>query len=176
MSADGAAEGFGEVLAVIPARGRSKGIRQKNIRDVCGRPLIYYQINNAIDSELVNRVILATDDAAIAETGKNLFGDKIEVIIRPPRISHELSKTEDTLIYVLEQLNDNIFDVVVTLEPTNPLNRPEYVDSCIRMVLNEGYGSACCVVEDYGFFLDTPTELKQLLKRPIRHDIKPKIR
>ncbi len=176
MSIDKGTGNFGEVLAIIPARGGSKGIKQKNIRDVCGKPLIYYQINNAIDSELVSRVVLATDDDAIAETGKNLFGNKIEVIMRPPRISHDLSKTEDTLIYVLEQLNDNNFDVVVTLEPTNPLNRPEYVDNCIRMVLNDGYDSACCVVEDYGFFLDTPTELEQLLKRPMRQDIKPKIR
>ncbi|RZB30166.1 MAG: hypothetical protein SRB1_02446 [Desulfobacteraceae bacterium Eth-SRB1] len=167
-----------KILAVVPARGGSKGVKNKNIRDVCGKPLIYYQIMNGLKSKLIDCLVLATDEEHIADLAKSIFGNKIEIVIRPPEISHDLSKTEETLIYVINQLSEhgNDFNLVVTLEPTNPLNRPEYVDNCIKMVTGQGYDSACCATEDYGFFLDGPENLKQLIDRPMRQKMKPRMR
>ena len=167
-----------KVIAVIPARGGSKGIYKKNIRDVCGYPLIYYQLKNACSAERVDQVVLATDDAEIAQIGQALFPEQIGIVMRPPEISHDLAKTEETLLYVLETVTtpDNHFEIIVTLEPTNPLNRPEYVDNLIRLVADEGYDSACCVIDDYGFFLDTPAEIERLIERPMRQEITPKLR
>ncbi|MEE9543612.1 MAG: hypothetical protein V3V95_07505, partial [Thermodesulfobacteriota bacterium] len=165
-----------KVLAVIPARGGSKSIKQKNIRDVCGRPLLYYQVKNALDAKSVDTVVLATDSDVIAATATELFGELVRVIIRPPEISHDLSKTEETLAYVLNELGESDYGVVVTLEPTNPLNRPEYVDDCIRLVVEDNYDSACCVTDDHGFFLDTPEERELLIERPMHQNIKPRTR
>ncbi len=165
-----------KVLAIIPARGGSKSIKQKNIRDVCGKPLLYYQVKNALDAKLVDTVVLATDSAAIAAIVKDIFGELVRVVMRPPEISHDLSKTEETLAYVLNELGKSAYGVIVTLEPTNPLNRPEQVDACIRLVVEDNYDSACCVTDDYGFFLDTPEERELLIERPMHQDIKPRTR
>ncbi len=165
-----------KVLAVIPARGGSKSIKLKNVRDVCGKPLLYYQVKNALDAKLVDTVVLATDSDVIAATVKNIFGELVRVVMRPPEISHDLSKTEETLAYVLNELGKDDYGVIVTLEPTNPLNRPEYVDDCIRLLIEDNYDSACCVTDDYGFFLDTPEERELLIERPMHQNIRPRTR
>ena len=159
-----------KVIAVIPARWGSKGIYKKNIRDIGGKPLIAYQVQNALDSKLIDGVVVATDSTEIADVVTGLFGWKVKIVMRPPNISGDLSKTEETISYVLDQVSA---DIVVTLEPTNPLNRTQYIDSCIRKVTEEGCDSAFCAVEDYGFFLDNPEEL---LKRPMRQQKKPRLR
>ena len=174
----GTKKNAGKVLAVIPARGNSKGVRRKNIRDICGKPLIYYQIRNALESKLIHRVIFATDDALIAKIAKDLFGNQIQIVMRPPEISTDVSKTEETLEHVLKCMGKEAetFSIVVTLEPTNPLNRPEYIDECIRLIERENYDSACCVIEDYVFFLDSDEGLQQAKERPMRQNLKPRIR
>ncbi|KKL26989.1 hypothetical protein LCGC14_2389750, partial [marine sediment metagenome] len=156
------------ILAVIPARWGSQGIYQKNIRDVGGKPLIFYQTQVALDSKLIDEVVVATDSEEIAYVVNMLFGDKVEIVWRPANISGAVSKTEDTLSYVLDQKSA---DIIVTLQPTSPLNKVEYVDDCIQKVL-DGCDSACCVVLDYGFFMDD----KELLERPMRQDRKPRVR
>lgn len=154
------------ILAIIPARGGSKGIKLKNIKHLGGKPLIYYSMRNALQSKYINHIVVATDSTEIADTVIGLFPD-IEVIMRPPDISHDLSKTEETLLYVLEKRKA---DIVVTLEPTNPFIEVKYIDEAIEMV--NSYDSCLLVVEDFGFFLDDG----DLLERPMRQEKIPRLR
>lgn len=158
------------MLAVIPARGGSKGIYQKNIRDVGGKPMICHQTQNAVDSVLIDHVVVATDSPTIAGVAEKYFEDKIEIVIRPLEISRDLSKTEETLLYVLNRIDA---DIIVTLEPTNPVSEIKYIDTCIKRVLLEGFDSCGCFVEDRDFFLDDP---KKLHTRPMRQQNTPRLR
>ncbi len=158
-----------KVIAVIPARSGSKRIKDKNIRDVGGKPLIYYQLKNALDVPEIDKVILATDSSKIADVALDIFGNNIYVIKRPPELCGDQSKTEDTLLYVLSLIPS---DIVVTLEPTNPLNKPEYIRQCLHLI-EERYDSACCVVDDYNFFLD---DKEKLMERPMHQQIHPLLR
>ncbi len=165
-----------KTIAIIPARGGSKGIKLKNIREICGKPLIYYQLKNALDSELIDKVVLASDNDGILNIGKVLFGNKIDLVKRPLEISTDDSKTEDTLLYVLDQ-TEEIFDFVVTLEPTNPLNRPEYINACInKLEDNPDLDATCCAVYDYSFQLLGRDNTQQVLSRPMKKDIYPRIK
>lgn len=161
-----------KIVAIIPARSGSKGIKFKNIRDICGKPLIYYQLKNALDSALIDKVVLASDCNKILGVGKELFGDAIITIKRPPEISGNNSKTEETLIYVLNQLEES-FDIVITLEPTNPLNRTIYIDQCIDKLNYTKCDAVFCAVKDYSFLLN---EKASLLLRPMKDKIEPRLR
>ncbi len=165
-----------KTIAIIPARGGSKGIKSKNIRDLCGKPLIYYQLKNALDSNLIDKVVLASDSDEILKIGGLLFGPTITLVKRPKEISTDDSKTESTLLYVLNQVSDS-FDVVVTLEPTNVLNKTKYIDACIEKLQNERYLDAvCCAVYDYSFQLLGCGNIHQVLSRPMKKDIHPRIK
>lgn len=164
-----------KIIAIIPARGGSKGIYLKNIRDVCGKPLIYYQIKNALDSNLIDKVVLASDSDEILEVGRGLFGNKILLVKRPSEISTGASKTEETLLYVLDQLQES-FDIVVTLEPTNPLNKTEHIDKCIQLLSKNSCDAVCCGVEDFSFPLETEKDRQKVLLRPMKVKIHPRIR
>ena len=90
-----------KVLAIIPARGGSKGIPRKNLRKLAGKPLIAYAIETAHASYYVNRIIVSTDDQEIAEVSKG-FG--AEYIQRPIEISGDSASSESALLHTLEQL------------------------------------------------------------------------
>jgi len=154
------------ILAIIPARGGSKGIPLKNIRELGGKPLIYYAIRNAMESKYINHIVVATDNMEIANKVR-LYPPNIEIIMRPPDISHDLSKTEETLLYVIKRIKA---DIVVTLEPTNPFIEARYIDKAIETV--KDYDSCALVVEDYGFFLDDAG----ILERPMRQEKVPRLR
>ncbi len=164
-----------KTIAIIPSRSGSKGIKLKNIREICGKPLIYYQLKNALDSELIDKVVLASDNEGILNIGKLLFGNKIDLVKRPLEISGDNSKTEDTLLFVLNQIEE-VFDFVVTLEPTNPLNRTEHIDACINKLNTADIDAVCCGVLDYSFSLQNSADNRMVLLRPMKKDIIPKIK
>ncbi len=151
-------------LAVIPARGGSKGIKNKNIRDVGGKPMLWYQVQNGLNS-IADKVVVSTDSEEI----KAIASQWVDVIDRPAEISGDKSKTEETLLHALQFYDA---DIVVILQPTNVLNKPEYVNECIEMVKN-GYDSAGCFTEEVGFYAGNP---KELLERPMRQDKEPCLR
>ena len=159
------------ILAIIPARGGSKGIIKKNIRILDQKPLIFYQIQAALESKYISKVYVSTDDNEIVNIVKQYHN--VEVIKRPLDISEDKSKSEEALIHAvnhLENLGQNI-DIIVFLQATSPLNKPEYIDKAIEKI-QEGYDSVCCAVEDYGFFLNT----EEIIERPMRQNKIPKIR
>jgi CMP-N-acetylneuraminic acid synthetase len=111
-------------------------VPHKNIKLLCGRPLLAYTADAALSSRLISRVILSTDDEEIAQVGRR-FGVEVP-FLRPP----ELARDETPMLPVaqhavrfLEEQNDH-FDAVCLLQPTNPLRSADDIDACIQLLEN----------------------------------------
>ena len=110
------------ILAIIPARGGSRRLPRKNVRLLCGKPLIAYTIEAALSSKLIDRVVVSTEDEEIAEVSKK-YG--AEVLERPEELARDDSPTIDAVMHVLNWFEERkeFFDIVVLLEPTSPLRK-----------------------------------------------------
>lgn len=133
-----------EVLAIIPARGGSKGIPRKNIRNFAGYPLIAYSIAAARQSELVTRVIVSTDDEEIASVARQ-YGAETP-FLRPAELAQDNSTDLPLFEQALQWLNENegyVPEVVVQLRPTSPIRPAPLVDDAVRMLID--HPDADCV-------------------------------
>lgn len=122
------------MLAIIPARGGSKGLPGKNIKDLCGKPLIAYTIEAALKSKKITQVVLSTDDKEIAETCKK-YGIEIP-FLRPKELASDNSLIVDTYIYTVDRINkeqNKNYASVVALLPTCPLRTAEDIDKAIEI-------------------------------------------
>ena len=140
-----------ECLAIIPARGGSKGIPRKNIRPLLGKPLIAYNIEQAQRARLVNRVVVSTDDAEIAATSRQ-YG--AEVVWRPAEISGDSASSESALLHVLEHLRQAEGykpDLLVFLQCTSPLTLAEDIDKTIQALLAAQADSALAAIPFHYF-------------------------
>ena len=140
-----------QITAIIPARGGSKGVPRKNIKELAGKPLIAYTIEAALGSKSVNRVIVSTDDEEIASVGRK-YG--AEVIWRPAEISGDTASSESALIHVLDylkQTEDYEPDLVVFLQATSPLRQPDDIQNAIEILQREQADSlfSACRVEGF---------------------------
>ena len=135
-----------KILAIIPARGGSKGIPKKNIIELGGKPLISHTINQANNSEFITECFVSTDDEEIINIAK-LCGSKI--IKRPFEISLDSSKTEECLIHAIKELSksDLTFDYLVVLEPTSPFRKSKTIDNCIKKIIDQKRKSLLTVYE-----------------------------
>jgi len=122
-----------KILGIITARGRSRRIPKKNVRELLGKPLIYYTIKAALESKFLARVILSTDHDEIIEIGRK-YG--VEVPFRRPKeLAKDDTPTIDVIIHALNFLEENEGfspDIIVILEPTSPLRQAEDIDNAIR--------------------------------------------
>lgn len=117
------------ILGLIPARGGSKGIPRKNVRDIAGRPLIAWTIESALRSRYLTSVVVSTDDEEIAAVAK-LYGAEIP-FMRPSKLAMDDSPTIAVVRHALEVLRN--FDAVVLLQPTSPLRSAEDIDACVDL-------------------------------------------
>jgi len=122
------------VVALIPARGGSKGVPRKNIRELAGKPLIAYAIQTALDSELIDRVVVSTEDDEIAEVAR-IWGAEVP-FMRPAELAQDDSSEWLTWQHAIKSLNEAEDEfkvgILVCVSPTSPLRSVEDVDSCIR--------------------------------------------
>jgi CMP-N-acetylneuraminic acid synthetase len=122
------------VLGLIPARGGSKGVPRKNIRQLCGKPLLQYTAEAALKSKCLSKVILSTDDEAIARLGKQCG---LEVPFCRPKVLAQdhtpMLSVVQHAIHFCESAGD-YFDAICLLQPTNPLRKPEVIDACIELL------------------------------------------
>jgi CMP-N,N'-diacetyllegionaminic acid synthase len=135
-------------LAVIPARGGSKGLPRKNLALVAGEPLIVHTIRAAQAAGTIDRVVVSTDDGEIAETARRAGA---EVVVRPAELARDDSPTEDALLHALDELGADP-DLVVTLEPTSPLRTPELIDACILLARECDADTVITVVESRSIY------------------------
>lgn len=140
-----------KTITIIPARGGSKGIKNKNIIKLAGRPLIGWTIEQARNSLLIKEVFVSTDDNKIADISRD-FG--AEVIMRPAVLSTDISSSEEALLHaldVIESMDKRKIDIVVFLQATSPIREKNDIDNAISKFLSEQADSlfSCVRLEDY---------------------------
>lgn len=123
------------ILGVTPARGGSKGIMQKNIRNLLGRPLLAWTIEAAKKSNLIDKYVVSTEDANIYEVAKS-YG--AEVLPRPPELATDDSTTLSVLQDILTKIDVDIF---VVLQATCPIRYDGLIDQCITRFIQSGADS-----------------------------------
>jgi N-acylneuraminate cytidylyltransferase/CMP-N,N'-diacetyllegionaminic acid synthase len=122
------------MIAIIPARGGSKGLPGKNIRNLNGKPLIAYTIEEALKSKYITRVILSTDDVEIAKVAKQ-YGAEVP-FMRPSHLATDAAKAIDAYKYTYERLEkeENIeISEFVILQPTSPFRTANHIDQAIDL-------------------------------------------
>jgi CMP-N-acetylneuraminic acid synthetase len=122
------------MLAIIPARGGSKGVPRKNVRELCGKPLIVWTIESAKVSTNIDMVVVSTDDEEIAEISRKA-GAEVP-FMRPAKLARDDSLAIDTYIYTIERLNNEFgfrYESFVTLQPTTPLRSVYDIDKSIKL-------------------------------------------
>ncbi len=126
-----------KILAVIPARGGSKSIKNKNLVNFNGKPLIYWTIQAAKKSKLISEIVVSTDSKAIQKFSEKV-GVKVDQL-RPKSLSQDNSLTIDVIQFELKKLNKKNFfpDYIVTLQPTSPLRNEYHIDKAIRMICRD---------------------------------------
>ena len=123
-----------KILAIIPARAGSKELKNKNIRLINNRPLIYWPIFAARKSKYINKVILSSDSTSIAKTAKKFKAET--PFIRPKKLAKDDSKSVDVIIHAINFFKKNkiFFDYVVLLEPTSPLTTSKDIDKALEIL------------------------------------------
>lgn len=142
-------------LAIIPARGGSKGVPRKNVRDLAGKPLIAWTIENARQARTVDRVVVSTDDPEIGAVARE-YG--AEVVWRPAELAGDTASSEAALLHALEFLAQSEGyqpDLLVFLQCTSPLTAPEDIDATVQALLEAEADSALAVVP-FHYFLWRP--------------------
>jgi CMP-N,N'-diacetyllegionaminic acid synthase len=128
-------------VALIPARGGSKGIPRKNIQPFCGKPLIQWSIDLALHSPLIDRVVVSTDDLEISEIA--LSGGAEVPFIRPTELASDSASGISTVMHALEHL-PAVSDLLL-LQPTSPLRNSVDIDSIFALRSEFGSESAVSV-------------------------------
>ena len=143
-----------KILAIIPARGGSKGIKNKNIIDVCGKPLIQYSIDLALDLKaisLVDEVIVSTDSDEIKKLSEGI-GASVP-FLRPSNISGDKAKSIDFILHAIKYYEDSsvYFDAVLLLQPTSPLRNVILLKNAINLFIKNSNSNSLisCYKEEY---------------------------
>lgn len=166
------------VLALIPARGGSKGVSRKNLRDVGGRPLIAWSIEAARSAALVDRVVVSSDDAEILAVAREWGAET--PFTRPADLARDDTPSIDVALHALDALPG--YQTLVLLQPTSPLRTAAHIDACIRLREERGVSSAVSVSESahspyWMYFVDAAGAMRRVLSPPVaaerRQDLPP---
>lgn len=173
-----------QILAITLARGGSKGVKNKNIKKINGKPLIAFTINEAKKSKYINDYIISTDSLEIAKISRK-YGVEVP-FMRPKNISSDKASSVDALIHAtkkMEKLRKKKYDYVVELMCTNPLKNVKDIDSIIKKIMDKKSDSVIAV---HRIFDHHPERVKKIIKGKIvnfclnekaesrRQDLKPK--
>jgi N-acylneuraminate cytidylyltransferase/CMP-N,N'-diacetyllegionaminic acid synthase len=136
-----------KILALIPARGGSKGLPGKNIKSLLGKPLIAWTIEQAKGSKYSDKVIVSTDDSEIAKISKE-YGAKVP-FLRPKELATDDAKMIDVVMHAIKWLkgSGNLYDVVILLQPTSPIRKAEDIDLSVEYLFSKKASSVVSVCE-----------------------------
>ena len=146
-------------LGLVTARKGSKGIPGKNIRSLCGKPLVTYTLEAAMDSHHLSRCVVSTDDEELATLAKD-HGAEVP-FMRPAALAQDESLQISVVQHALEWIRKNEgveYDYVMILQPTSPLRIARDIDACIEKIVHTGADSVMSVMELEDF------AIKKLLK------------
>ena len=166
---------MGGVLAIIPARGGSKGIPGKNLKEICGHPLISWTIVQAIEELGEENVLVSTDDEEIFKSSAQ-YGH-IFNYIRPKKLAKDTSPTEPCMLHALEwycKTTKKDPDYLMLLQPTSPVRKKDRLKEIINFAQKGSFDSALSVCETHSFFwknTKNPSASYDIEYRPRRQDI-----
>lgn len=137
-------------LGVIPARGGSKRIPRKNLKEVAGKPLIAHTIEDAAESEHLRKAIVSTEDEEIKQTAQ-AYGANVP-FDRPQELATDTAKTREVVTHALDWFEERgeTFDYICRLQPTSPLRIPSDIDRCIEKI-EQTDGKGVMTVSEYFF-------------------------
>ena len=160
------------VVAFIPVRGGSKSIPHKNIRNFCGKPLVYWTVLAASKTTAIEKVVVATDSETIEGVVKGLNLPKVSVYKRLDKNAQDTSSTESVLLEYLEREMYSDDDVIVLIQATSPLLLAEDLGKGLDLYLSKGFDSVLsCVRHKRFFWNEDGTPLNYDFKsRPRRQD------
>lgn len=151
------------VIAIIPARGGSKGIPRKNVRDLCGKPLIAWTIESALRSRYIDTVLVTSDDKEILQVSKKYGAQTIQ---RPSYLASDESPSIDAVIHALQQKEQH--DIVILLQPTSPLRNEYHINESLELFIKKVTTSLVSVSEvtesPYWMYKIKAGKLKPLLE------------
>ena len=135
-----------KTLGLVPARGGSKGIPRKNLRTLAGRPLLEYTARAALAAASLSRVVLSTEDEAIADAGRAL-GLSVP-FLRPPELAEDETPTLPVVQHALRWLerHGESYDAVCLLQPTSPFRTSRTIDGCVALLERSGADAVVSVV------------------------------
>ena len=131
------------LVAVVPARGGSRGVPRKNVRPLAGKPLIAWTIETALAAPSIDRVVVSTEDEEIAEVARRCGADV--PFLRPPAMASDTSPGIDAILHALDNLA--AYDDVLVLQPTSPLRRVQDIEGIVAARRAAGAPCAVSVVE-----------------------------
>lgn len=161
-------------LAVIPARGGSKGIPGKNLKPIADKPLIAWSIEAARQARTPMTVLVSTDDPDIRSVAEQ-YGAECP-FLRPAELATDTAATEPVLAHALDWYAErgDKFDTLVLLQPTSPVRLPGTLDAAMRQFAEKQADSLLGVVENHHFFWSDPAAPRALYdyrNRPRRQDL-----
>lgn len=150
-----------KVLGLICARGGSKGIPGKNIKELCGKPLIAWSIETALDCPKIQDVVVSTDSEDIADIAKE-YGASVP-FLRPDHLAQDSTKQIDAIAHALSFLMEQgkIYDAVVLLQPTCPIRSTEDVWGALEILHDTQSDSVITVTEEDGVTLSSYYDLDE---------------
>ena len=159
-----------KILGLILARGGSKRIPRKNIKDFLGKPLIAWSIEAGIKSGVFDRIVLSTDDKEIAEVARK-YGAEIP-FMRPPELASDTALADDTIRHAIKWLKENENynpEWVFLFEPTAPAKQPSHMQDVLKIIKeNEGFDSVVGVSEfplQYTYIMQIKLDDKNIISR-----------
>ncbi len=164
-----------KILTIIPARGGSKGIPQKNVRPFAGHPLIAWSIDQSLRSKHIERTIVSTDDEEIRQIALK-YGAEVP-FLRPAELARDDSPTEPSLLHVLDELKKTGYepDAVILLQPTSPIRFDGTLDRAIEKFQQEKCDSLLTVFAVHHLYwknADSAEPLYDHMNRPRHQDMK----
>lgn len=138
------------ILAIIPARGGSKGIPRKNIKTLAGKPLIAWSIEAGKKSKYIDRIIVSTEDKEIRDISL-IYGAEVP-FLRPKELAQDNTSSVDTIVDVIMKLKDIEkleYDFILLLQPTSPLRNEKHIDESIDLLISnlDKYNALISVTE-----------------------------
>ena len=161
------------ITAFIPARGGSKGMSGKNIKEFAGKPLVVHSIDYALNCSQIDEVVVSTDDDKIAKIARKAGA---KVVIRPHELSTDSATTESTIHHFVNKFNKKP-DILVLLQPTSPYRPKGSLENAITHFTGNGFDSLLSITPTHRFFWrakDDQTVFAEYdyLNRPRRQDMK----
>lgn len=141
-----------KIVAFVPVRGGSKSIPLKNIKELCGKPLVYWVLNALEQAPHVDEIVLATDSATIKEEVAKFEMSKVIVYDRDPQNAADSSSTESVMLEYINKSELNADDVFMLVQATSPLTSKEDIQAAVDIFNNEKYDSLLSCVRTKRFF------------------------